>query len=56
VLVSQKRDLVTTRRFFIRALKYGSGPTEVTTDQTPVYPGDRGVDTRRLPCHRAVCK
>lgn len=28
VLVSQKRDLVATRRFFIGALEYGSGPTE----------------------------
>jgi hypothetical protein len=38
VLVSQKRDLVATRRFFIGALEYGSGPTEVTTAQAPVYP------------------
>ena len=38
VLVSEKRDLAATRRFFIRTLEYGSRPTEVTTDQAPVYP------------------
>ncbi len=38
VLVSQKRDLAATRRFFIRALEHGPGPTEVSTDQAPAYP------------------
>jgi transposase-like protein len=32
VLVSEKRDLVATRRFFTRALRHGSRPTEVSTD------------------------
>jgi transposase-like protein len=38
VLVSEKRDLGTTRRFFIRALDHGPCPTEVTTDRAPAYP------------------
>jgi transposase, IS6 family len=38
VLVSEKRDLSTTRRFFTRALKQGPRPTEVTTDRAPAYP------------------
>ncbi len=33
VLVSEKRDLAATRRFFISALEHGSRPTEVTTDR-----------------------
>ena len=37
MLVSQKRDLATTRRFFISALGQGLRPTEVTTDQAPAY-------------------
>src|SRR5919202_6955863 len=32
VLVSEKRDLEATRRFFTRALEQGPAPTEVTTD------------------------
>jgi hypothetical protein len=39
VLVSQKRDLAATRRFFLRALVHGPCPTEVTTDRAPAYPG-----------------
>jgi IS6 family transposase len=31
VLVSEKRDLAATRRFFTRALEHGPSPTEVTT-------------------------
>ncbi len=31
VLVSKKRDLAATRRFFIRALHHGPSPIEVTT-------------------------
>ncbi len=38
VLVSEKRDLATTRRFFTRALEHGPSPTEVTTDRVPAYP------------------
>ena len=38
VLVSHKRDLAATRRFFIRALEHGLRPTEVTTNQAPAYP------------------
>ena len=37
VLVSQKRDLAATRRFFSRALEHGAQPTEVTTDQAAAY-------------------
>jgi transposase, IS6 family len=38
VLVSQKRDLAATRRFFTRALRHGTHPTEVTTDRAQAYP------------------
>jgi transposase-like protein len=38
VLVSQKRDLAATRRFFTRALEHRPRPTEVTTDRAPAYP------------------
>jgi transposase, IS6 family len=38
VLVSEKRDLAATRRFFARALEHGPSPTEVTTDHTAAYP------------------
>ena len=38
VLVSEKRDLVATRRFFTRALDHGPPPSEVTTDRAPAYP------------------
>ena len=38
VLVSQKRDLAATRRFFLRALEHGPCPTEVSTDRAPAYP------------------
>ncbi len=38
VLVSPKRDLAATRRFFLRALEHGLHPTEVTTDRAPAYP------------------
>jgi IS6 family transposase len=37
VLVSEKRDLAATRRFFTQALEHGSYPTEVTTDWAPAY-------------------
>jgi transposase-like protein len=38
VLVSEKRDLAATRRFFTQALDHGTHPSEVTTDQAPAYP------------------
>jgi transposase-like protein len=38
VLVSQKRDMVATRRFFTRALEHGPSPSEVTTDGAAAYP------------------
>ena len=38
VLVSEKRDLAATCRFFTRALKHGPRPTEVSTDRAPAYP------------------
>ena len=38
VLVSEKRDLAATRRFFTHALDHASSPMEVTTDHAPAYP------------------
>jgi transposase-like protein len=38
VLVSEKRDLEATRRFFTRALEQGPAPTEVTTNRAPAHP------------------
>jgi transposase-like protein len=38
VLVSEKRDLVATRRFCTRTLEHSLRPSEVTTDRTPAYP------------------
>jgi IS6 family transposase len=38
VLVSEKRDLAVTLRFFICALAHGPCPTEVITDRAPAYP------------------
>jgi IS6 family transposase len=38
VLVSEKRDLAATRKFFSRALEHRPAPTEVTTDRAPAYP------------------
>ncbi|MGB7799110.1 MAG: IS6 family transposase, partial [Pseudonocardiaceae bacterium] len=38
VLVSEKRDLAATRRFFTRALGQASRPAEVTTDRAQAYP------------------
>ena len=38
VLVTEKRDLAATGRFFTRALQHGPSPTEVTTDRAPAYP------------------
>jgi transposase-like protein len=38
VLVSTRRDAAAARQFFIRALRCGPSPVEVTTDRAPVYP------------------
>jgi transposase-like protein len=38
VLVSQKRDLAATHRFFTRALEHGTRASEVTTDRAATYP------------------
>jgi len=38
VLLSARRDLAAVRRFFIRALRAGTVPVEVTTDCARVYP------------------
>ena len=38
VLLSARRDLAAARRFFIRALRAGTIPAEVTTDRPPAYP------------------
>ncbi|MCA1671194.1 MAG: IS6 family transposase [Actinobacteria bacterium] len=38
VLVSEKRDLAATRRFFTQALGHSTHPSEVTTDRAPAYP------------------
>jgi hypothetical protein len=38
VLVSQKRDLASTRQFFTRAFEHGPCPTEINTDRAPAYP------------------
>jgi transposase-like protein len=38
VLVSEKRDLAATRRFFTRTLEHSLHPSEVTTDRAPAYP------------------
>ncbi len=37
-MVSEKRDLAATRRFFTRALEHGPRPAEVTTDRASAYP------------------
>ena len=38
ILLSARRDLAAARRFFIRALRAGTVPVEVTTDRASVYP------------------
>ena len=38
VLVSEKRELASTRRFFTPALEHGPCPSEVSTDRAPAYP------------------
>ena len=38
MLVSEKRDLAATRRFFTRALGHSPRPSEVVTDRAPAYP------------------
>jgi transposase-like protein len=38
VLVSNRRHGAAGRAFFVRALRFGPAPVEVTTDRAPVYP------------------
>ena len=38
MLVSQKRDLAATRRFFTHTLEQRPNPSEVTTDKAATYP------------------
>jgi transposase-like protein len=38
VLVSQKRDLASTRRFFTRVVEHEPRPADVTNDRAPAYP------------------
>jgi IS6 family transposase len=38
VMLSARRDLAAARRLFIRALRAGTIPAEVTTDRAPAYP------------------
>ena len=38
VLLSQRRDLAAARRFFVRALRGGTIPAEVTTDRAAAHP------------------
>jgi IS6 family transposase len=38
VLVTEKRDMAATRRFFTRAIEHGPPPNEVTTDRAASYP------------------
>lgn len=38
VAASERRDGAAARAFFLRALKSGPAPVEVTTDRAPVYP------------------
>jgi IS6 family transposase len=38
VLLSARHDVAAARRFFTRALRAGTVPAEVTTDQAPAYP------------------
>ena len=54
VLVSEKRDLAATRRFFTQTLDYVTHPSEVTTDRAPTYSRARRAGARCLPYHRAV--
>jgi IS6 family transposase len=38
MLLSERRDGAAAREFFTRAMSFGPGPVEVTTDRAPVYP------------------
>jgi transposase, IS6 family len=51
VLASAKRDATAARRFFVRALRQGSRPVEVSTDRAPAYVG---VLEELLPAARHV--
>jgi len=51
VMASQRRDMAAARRFFVRALSVGVGPTEVTTDHAAA---DVGVLEELVPAARHV--
>jgi len=51
VLLSTRRDGAAARAFFVRALRFGPAPVELTTDRAPVYP--RVID-ELLPAARHV--
>lgn len=52
VLVSEKRDLAATRRFFIRALDHSPRPSEMSTDRAPA--GTVALRrTASLPCPKS---
>jgi transposase-like protein len=57
VLVSARRDAKTARRFFQQVIG-GTfvAPTEVTTDQAPVYPVVLEERCQGLAPHRPVCQ
>jgi transposase-like protein len=48
VLVSEKRDLAATRRFFTHPLKHGPRPIEASTDRASAY---RRVIDELLPAY-----
>ncbi len=52
VLVSSKRDLAATRRFFTQAVGHTAQPSEVTTDRAPAYP--RVLDELRPAAHHVT--
>ena len=56
VLVSEKRDMAATRRFFTRALEHGPSPTEVTTDHAATYLRVLDELVPRLSRDRAICE
>jgi transposase, IS6 family len=56
VLVSEKRALAATRRFFARALQHGPSSAEVTIDRAAAYVGVLDELAYGLSCYRAIRK
>jgi transposase-like protein len=55
--VSTRRDAAAARQFFIRALRCGPSPAEVTTDRAPLYPRvTEQLSADGSPWLRAVCE